>query len=91
MRLSGTKIIVGTTPTVVFAFVPSQFNSVAFQATAGIEIGVGGVVVGEGFPIAAGGSFGFNREDIDTSSTDLVRIYAVASAPTNVRVLHFSR
>lgn len=91
MRLFSFNMAVGTTPAVLFSFTPSQLNSVAFQAVGAVELGVGGVSIGVGYPIAGGGSFGFNREDVDPSDAALVSIYAVASAPTTVRVFGFMK
>ena len=84
------SIPVGTTPQEVLAFIPAETISVALHAVGGIELGVGGVTIGTGYPIVAGGSFGFNHQDFGYSA-DVVRLHAVAAVATTVRIFGFRR
>lgn len=84
------SIPVGTTPMEMLAFIPSDTISVAIYAEGAVEIGVGGVTIGTGYPISAGGSFGFNHQDFGYDS-DVVRLHAVAAVATTVRIFGFRR
>ena len=90
MRHFSFVVPVDTSPTPILSFVPRDTISVAIHAVAEVEIGVGGVTVGNGYPIGAGGSFGFNHDDFG-SSADLVTLYGVAAASTDIRIFGFRR
>ena len=90
MRHFSFVVPVDTSPTPILSFVPRDTISVAIHAVAEVEIGVGGVTVGNGYPISAGGSFGFNHEDFGNSD-GLVMLYGVAAVATELRIFGFRR
>jgi len=98
MKLIAYGKTVGTVPTLIFSFRPSELHTIAFKVDSSkgsIEIGTDGVEIGAGFELAAGEALGWNHQDFDKNdptSAEMQFVYAVASvAPSHVRVYGWMR
>lgn len=89
MDLVGDNVTVGTSPTLVYQFTPSQLNAVGFKALADLTIGSRSVTPTNGLVLAAGEAWGFNHDDFSRAYPYrgvVHQIYAVAAVETKVRI-----
>ena len=85
------RILVGTSPILVYSRAAYQVQSVIIYAAGDVEISVGHPC-GDGFglPLSTGGAYVIGREDLPDSG-DLLEIYAVSLSDTSVRVVEVVR
>jgi len=89
------KVVVGTSPDVVFRFRPKLLHSAILKADAGIELGDANLAIGNGgAPLNANEGFSIKWDDFDQkalSDNDLVEIRGVAAVATTVRIFRFMK
>lgn len=81
---------VSTTSAIIFQCKVKDLQFVEVYAVGALEIGLGGVTVGKGIPLAAGESRSWNHLDFRKDDKDVqeseFKIYAVATVATTAHI-----